>query len=265
MSLSRINASISNVLKEKQRAEYSINSSDIQFSNVDQIIAKEYQKEAQTVKKKKTRYIPIVIIIILICYAVPLALNGINALNEINSSRNFNDDLKIYVDNHLGGMGNVIAFIFAVIAAILFWIFILCRKSFKRIKAFKNKKDEGYWKSESENRKKSILVQKEHAKTQLIDCQNKEQALSKQKFVILNNLRQAKEKLDELYSENILSQKYRNFVAVTSMCEYLDTGRCTSIKGHGGIIVGIIISNLNKINQKLSDIAINQRMLFDEL
>lgn len=79
--------------------------------------------------------------------------------------------------------------------------------------------------------------------------------------------------LAEFYAEDVLPEKYRNFSAVATMYEYLHTGRCTIIRGHGGIFdtyeydrkLGLIIENLVSINAKLDQIAANQRMLYDEL
>ncbi|MGN1157263.1 MAG: hypothetical protein ACI4TK_13900 [Agathobacter sp.] len=79
--------------------------------------------------------------------------------------------------------------------------------------------------------------------------------------------------LNQLYSLNIIHPKYRNFVAISSFYDYFDTGRCTSLTGPGGAYdtfeyekrFGIIITQLDSINQKLDDIIDNQQCICDLL
>lgn len=45
----------------------------------------------------------------------------------------------------------------------------------------------------------------------------------------------AKDNLKQIYSLNVLHEDFRNLKAVATLFEYLDTGRCNMIEGHGGI------------------------------
>ena len=86
-------------------------------------------------------------------------------------------------------------------------------------------------------------------------------------------LQKAKTTLNEIYALNLLPSKYRSLSAVATLYEYLETGRCTVIQGHGGIYdtyeydlkLGIIVSKLDEIIDRLDLIAENQRLLYAEM
>lgn len=90
---------------------------------------------------------------------------------------------------------------------------------------------------------------------------------------IFDALQNARKNRNTLYAENVLDERYRSFTAVATMYGYLESGRCTSIKGHGGIYdtyenelrQNLIIRNLQEINARLSEIAANQRILVQEV
>lgn len=79
--------------------------------------------------------------------------------------------------------------------------------------------------------------------------------------------------LSALYNENILPAQYRNIAAVTTMYQWLKSGRCTEIYGHGGVFdtyendlkMNMIIGRLDEISFKLDVIASNQEMLYQEI
>jgi hypothetical protein len=80
-----------------------------------------------------------------------------------------------------------------------------------------------------------------------------------------------KKVLSELYALNILFSKYRNLVAVSSIYEYLRSGRCVALEGHDGaynifeneIRQDIIIIQLDRAIAKLEEIRQTQYMLYD--
>lgn len=88
-----------------------------------------------------------------------------------------------------------------------------------------------------------------------------------------NSLADVRETLKNLYAMNIVHPKYRNMVAMCSICEYFETGRCTSLKGADGaynlyeaeLRQNLIISRLDTIIDKLDDIKSGQYMLYCEL
>jgi len=53
--------------------------------------------------------------------------------------------------------------------------------------------------------------------------------------MIHSQLQIAQQNLSQLYAMNLLPEQYRNMNAVATMYEYLETGRCNTIAGHGGI------------------------------
>lgn len=79
--------------------------------------------------------------------------------------------------------------------------------------------------------------------------------------------------LDKLYSVDIIYPKYRNLPALTSMYEYLITGRCEELTGpHGAYNLyedelrkDMIISQMNLVIQNLEQIKSNQYMLYEQV
>lgn len=79
--------------------------------------------------------------------------------------------------------------------------------------------------------------------------------------------------LREAYDKGLLYGKYRNFVAVCSICEYLESGRCSELGGPDGaynlfeqeIRMNLIITQLGSILSKLDRIQANQAMLYDAI
>lgn len=78
---------------------------------------------------------------------------------------------------------------------------------------------------------------------------------------------------NNLYSYNIVFEKYRNIVALSTFYEYLMAGRCVSLEGINGayniyeseIRLDTIITQLDEINTKLDDIKQNQYMIYQTL
>ena len=95
---------------------------------------------------------------------------------------------------------------------------------------------------------------------------------------VVDKMNNTSKLLMKLYNKGIIHKKYQNFVAVSQIYEYLDTGRCTTLEGaHGAynifeqelrmnIIINeldMIISQLNSLNTNMSMMvtAINQAQL----
>lgn len=96
---------------------------------------------------------------------------------------------------------------------------------------------------------------------------------SNSKFELIKSLQEAKKNLDDFYSADIIPTKYRSLNAVSTLYEYIDTGRCSIIEGHGGIYdtyeydlkLGLIINNLIDINNTLNRLETNQLYLYREI
>ena len=79
--------------------------------------------------------------------------------------------------------------------------------------------------------------------------------------------------LEELYSENVIFPKYRNLVAITTINEYLLSGRCEQLEGPDGaynlyemeLRQNIVISKLSSIVNNLEQIKGNQFFLYQEI
>lgn len=79
--------------------------------------------------------------------------------------------------------------------------------------------------------------------------------------------------LTKLYSQNIVYAKYRNIVAIATIYEYFDSGRCTELEGSNGaynmyegeIRSNIIIASLSQIISDLGQIKNNQYALYEQI
>lgn len=87
---------------------------------------------------------------------------------------------------------------------------------------------------------------------------------------ILTKLIECREKL---YSLDIIYPKYRNLIALTTIYEYLKSGRCNELEGQAGAYnlfesetrANIIIAKLEDISESLEQIQANQYLLYNEL
>ena len=82
-----------------------------------------------------------------------------------------------------------------------------------------------------------------------------------------------KDALENLYDVNIIYPKYRNLVAVTTIYEYLASGRCDTLEGADGaynlyemeLRQNIIIGQLSSVLDSLEQIKNNQFTLYNEI
>lgn len=83
----------------------------------------------------------------------------------------------------------------------------------------------------------------------------------------------SKEALEKLYALNFIYPKYRTLPALTSICEYFISGRCTTLEGPNGaynlyeneLRMNTVISQLNAIIENLEAIKQNQYMLYQQV
>lgn len=100
-------------------------------------------------------------------------------------------------------------------------------------------------------------------KAQRKDLKERKNAANKQ-------LQETNELLQKLYSLDVVHKKYQNFVAIATICEYFETGRCNSFDGYTGAYniyeqetrQDIIISRLEDILYSLEDIKKNQFFMY---
>lgn len=161
-----------------------------------------------------------------------------------------------------------------------------------REKAYNELVDAEYALRKAELRKEKDQVKKELEKrnSELRKIDKEKLAIQKQRIACLpqelaasfisdekNNLEKELKAIvkvrDKFYSYNIIYGKYRNYVALTTLYEYLDSGRCRTLDGSDGAYnlletemrANEIITQLNTIASSLEDIKDNQFMLYKEL
>lgn len=90
---------------------------------------------------------------------------------------------------------------------------------------------------------------------------------------IKDELSETKRVLEQLYALDIVFPKYRNFVAMCTIYEYIVSGRCAELEGPNGaynlyeaeLRQNLIINQLDRINRNLEAIKANQYMLYKEM
>ena len=85
-----------------------------------------------------------------------------------------------------------------------------------------------------------------------------------------NLLKKAYDARNELYAYDIIHPKYRNFVSMASIYEYIETKRCTTLSGHEGayniyeneIRLNNIVTQLSQVIESLEQIQRNQYYIY---
>lgn len=91
--------------------------------------------------------------------------------------------------------------------------------------------------------------------------------------IIKNSYTRTKNILAKYYEKGIVFPKYRNLLAISSIYEYLSSGRCNSLEGHEGaynifeneVRQNLIISKLDDVIRHLEKIESNQYMLYSAI
>lgn len=125
------------------------------------------------------------------------------------------------------------------------------------------------------------LRQKQREYEQNLQRQKKQKAIEEIKRNIIlrdiGNLEKEREKcsdtLKAIYACGIIHPKYQNFVAVASIYEYFDTGRCSSLEGRDGAYniyewesrTDKIVAKLDQVLEKLDQIQNAQFTLYSAI
>ena len=86
-------------------------------------------------------------------------------------------------------------------------------------------------------------------------------------------LQETKTLLEQIYSADIIFQKYRNMVAMCTMYEYFASGRCTELVGPTGaynlyeaeLRQNLIINQLELVNENIEQVKQNQFVLYQSI
>ena len=86
-------------------------------------------------------------------------------------------------------------------------------------------------------------------------------------------LQETKKLLEQIYSADIIFQKYRNMVAMCTMYEYFASGRCTELVGPTGaynlyeaeLRQNLIINQLELVNENIEQVKQNQFVLYQSI
>ena len=118
--------------------------------------------------------------------------------------------------------------------------------------------------------KQSLINQQSQSKSEFNQLLIMEKNILSDQNEIETQYNKAQAVLNEIYAQEDWPEKYRGFVPVGTMLEYLQMKRCTYITGHGGMIDTYeldlrhkqILGTLNEIRQiSLQSLAVQQQML----
>lgn len=256
MAMEKANEQMRNIHSERISLEGSTVSVQNQLTYLDNY--KSTSEEQKKLKKYKRAYLIAIIIfailesITILCGLAMLFIGGADLVTAVS-------------------LAMTIIFSFSIVNLLLTMPWYIFNKS--KYKESLQKAD-AISRADRDRRKKLLLeAQNNNNQQALAKNKNLENVISQRQEEIFNAYRQARNNLSTLYSENILPAKYRSFNAVATMYEYLETGRCNTIQGHGGIYdtyekdlqMGLVIQNLENINATLSRIEANQQLLYNEL
>lgn len=140
---------------------------------------------------------------------------------------------------------------------------------------FKNKQSISQMKKFDVNSASEALVKNRKNQAELYRVNSKEEELKikEKQSEIFTALQNAKSSLRDIYAVNVLPERYRSFCAAATMLGYLQTGRCNTIQGHGGIYDTYeidmqnraIITTLEEIKNISLQIEANQQLLLSEM
>lgn len=122
-------------------------------------------------------------------------------------------------------------------------------------------------------KEKTIKANEQRTNQQRTNLQEWNQFNQQMKQTMGQAMEETKKTLDKLYALDVIYPKYRNLPALTSIYEYLITGRCEGLTGpHGAynlyedeVRKDMVISQLSVVIQNLEQIKQNQYMLYQQV
>lgn len=241
----------------------SLDSLDARYAvlqSLDEIQATEYKKK----KKKNLLKFVVAITVILLIFAFFLFAYF---FEDFRNFVGMNFAAVIFCIVFFGGVSLIFG------GAYLIGLWSDLSDSKEKFKEFTEKADIKNVNDSRQNEKAMLERKQSQAENDLEVVVTEESTLSEKQTEMTNFLHEAKKNLSDIYAEDVLPTKYRNFASVATLYEYLETGRCNTIQGHGGIYDtyetdlqrGMIIERLTEIRDSLDRIETTQRMLYTEL
>lgn len=155
-----------------------------------------------------------------------------------------------------------IAFLAEIVVIAVFIIpIILCCRSIAKVRKRNRKKEEKYLQQVASDKERVTIEEKQI------------QELKEQQNSISAKINEVSEQLNRLYGLGMVYKKYCNFVAVATMIEYFESGRCTQLTGPDGaynlyekeLFDRIIIGKLDQILDNLEIIRDSQYTLYEAI
>lgn len=268
-AMNNANAEMKNIYAERAKLQRAYNDADISLGIMDDLYDSDRisnSNEAQKYSKRANIARTVWFVSLAFC-----ALSSLAALMLLLKVKNESGSDFPFVLLLLGSVFfGVITYFTTFFGPIAFGIYISDRAKSKKCL---EKMDEDLIRESKERNAVLEADRRDKAQTGLAVIAAKETALKEKQNEIFVALQKAKKTLNDIYSLNVLPARYRSFNAVATLYEYLDTGRCTIITGHGGIYdtyehdlqMGLIIQNLSDIRNTLYRIEGNQQTLYQEL
>ena len=121
-------------------------------------------------------------------------------------------------------------------------------------------------------RSKNAVIQQNNRKVEL-EAQQKNALIASSVKQLQNSFENTNKLLMKIYESDVIYPKYRNLVAISSIYEYIDSGRCNSLDGADGayniyeveVRLDKIVTNLDKVIVQLNQIKENQYYLYSAL
>ncbi|MCD8006252.1 MAG: hypothetical protein LUF29_04660 [Oscillospiraceae bacterium] len=140
--------------------------------------------------------------------------------------------------------------------------------SWKDVKSANEKKRSDYFRQQEEYNKE---VKEDSIRRKKV--QDEKEALCHTLNIVNKKVKESKGILAKFYSKDIVFPKYRNFVMMCSIYEYICSGRCTTLEGPDGaynilemeIRMDRVIVQLDRVLSSLNQIQANQYMLCDAI
>ncbi|MGN0601685.1 MAG: hypothetical protein ACI4I7_03130 [Oscillospiraceae bacterium] len=244
-SLNYVNCLLSNNKRNETDVKNQIENEQAYLESIDQAYANNF-KRAKKDKNKHKLISLTVVVLVAICLLLGVIL--LKTGNEVAG---------IMLTLPFTGIGSLV-----IIGVVVYNLFL----------AYSDKKEMKKHINPVKEHKRTVIINNIKAQNLYIDKLNTERKnLLIKSNAIFDGYTKAKKVLDEIYSYNLIPEKYRGLIPTATIYGYLINGRCTIICGHGGVYDtyekdlqhGEIISNLKDISRKMDIIIRNQQKLYE--